>query len=92
MTTMSSVYITCQVLPGLFDNEYYVMVNGSSAYYINRKNVKVEQEPTPESAVNGQVFGYFVEAGTDKILVQLTGEAALGGLRTWVESEAVVAA
>ena len=34
---MSSAYITCQVRPGLFDNEYYVMVNGSSAYYIHKK-------------------------------------------------------
>ena len=42
---MSEAYISCKVLPGLFDNEYYVLVNGSSAYYVHRSNVKVTVSP-----------------------------------------------
>jgi hypothetical protein len=86
---MSTAYITCKVLPGLFENEYYVMVNGSSAYYVNRTNVKVNQAPTAEKPVDGRVLGYIVETAQDKTLVQLPGEAVVGGLRTWVESGAV---
>ena len=38
---MSKIRIRCKVLPGNFDSEYYVLVNGSTAYYINKKNVQV---------------------------------------------------
>jgi len=86
---MSNVYINCQVLPGLFENEYYVMVNGSSAYYINRGSVKVKAEPKENKPVEGTVLGYLVETLADKTLVQLPGEAVVGGLRTWVETAAV---
>lgn len=86
---MSSVYIQCEVLPGLFDSEYYVLVNGSSAYYINRSQVQVKQEPAVGQSVAGRVLGYLVEQSQGKTLVQLTGEAVVGGLRTWVEDSAV---
>jgi hypothetical protein len=41
LKAMSIIYIRCKVHRGLFDTEYYVLVNGSSAYYISRDNVKV---------------------------------------------------
>lgn len=88
---MSEAYIACQVLPGLFDSEYYVLVNGSSAYYVSRDSVEVTGIPQPEKPLRGKVFGYVVETADDKTLVQLPGEAVIGGLRTWVENEAVSA-
>ena len=89
---MSKARIRCQVMPGLFESEYYVLVNGSSAYYIHRTNVEVSAEPTAEHPVSGIVYGYKVQELGNKVLVQLPGEAALGGVRTWVESADVVAA
>lgn len=89
---MSAAYIVCQVFPGLFDSEYYVTVNGSSAYYVNRNNVVVHGQPTSDHGIEGKVRGYVVESKGDKTLVQLPGEVVVGGLRTWVESSAITAA
>lgn len=89
---MSAALILCQVFPGLFDSEYYVTVNGSAAYYVNRTNVYVKTEPAPNKPVEGKVRGYVVDVKGDKTLVQLPGEVVVGGLRTWVESKAVYAA
>jgi hypothetical protein len=88
---MSSVYIACKVLPGLFENEFYVMVNHSAAYYVNRNNVKVSEEPKSGAPVDGVVRGYVVEPGSRQTLVQLPGEVVVGGLRTWVENEEITA-
>ena len=89
---MSAAYILCQVLPGLFDSEYYVLVNGSAAYYVSRSNVRVAEQPAPGKPVAGQVLGYVIEKQQGRTLVQLPGEAVVGGPRTWVESAAVSAA
>lgn len=90
---MSVVHIACKVLPGLFENEYYVMVNGSSAYYVNRDSVShLQGSPSAGCPVDGVVLGYIVETAGEKTLVQLPGEAVVGGIRTWVENEAVSAA
>ena len=90
---MRSAYIACQVFPGLFETEYYVMVNGSSAYYVSRSNVRgVAKTPTADNAVKGEVLGYVIERKSDKTLVQLSGEPVLGGLRTWVSNSAVTTA
>ena len=89
---MSAAYINCNVLPGLFDNEYYVMVNGSSAYYIHKANVELTKQPAAGQAVIGRVKAYVVEQQEDKTLIQLPGEPVVGGVRTWVQSEAVTAA
>ena len=89
---MSAAQIICKVLPGLFADEYYVMVNGSSAYYVSRENVKVTGTPAPGQPADGIVNGYIVETAGAKTLVQVPGEAVVGGMRTWVESEAVTAA
>ena len=58
---MNDVLIRCQVSPGLFDSEYFVSVNGRSAYYVNRANVQVNPQPTAEQAVDGKVRGYKVD-------------------------------
>jgi hypothetical protein len=90
---MSTARIACKVLPGLFENEYYVLVNGSSAYYVNKANVlHLAGSPSAEHPVDGQVLGYIVEKGSGKTLVQVPGEAVLGGIRTWVEDEAIAVA
>ncbi|HEX5474862.1 MAG TPA: hypothetical protein VFX12_09395 [Vicinamibacterales bacterium] len=88
---MSSAYILCRVFPGLFDTEYYVTVNGSSAYYISRFSVEVKSEPN-DNGVDGRVKGYVVEKSGGKTLVQLPGEPVVGGVRTWVENDAVATA
>ena len=88
---MSAAYITCEVLPGLFNTEYYVLLRESS-YYVHRDNVKVPREPQAGVSVAGQVFGYIIEREQGRTLVQLPGEAVVGGLRTWVEDSALTAA
>lgn len=88
---MNEIYIRCEVHRGLFETEYYVLVNGSSAYYVARDNVKVNKPPIGEEGVNGKVRGYLIEKQQKKSLVQLTGEAVVGGLRTWVENTKLVA-
>jgi len=87
---MNVIYIRCKVHRGLFDTEYYVMVNGSSAYYISRDNVEVSKMPEGDKGVDGKVRGYLIERKKDRSLVQLPGEAVVGGLRTWVENTALI--
>jgi hypothetical protein len=89
MAAMNQVYIRCIVHRGLFDTEYYVLVNGSSAYYVGRQNVEVQKVPTGNQGVEGKVKGYLIQTKGAQSLVELPGEAALGGLRTWVESSAI---
>jgi hypothetical protein len=89
---MSPIYIRCKVHKGLFDTEYYVLVNGSSAYYISKDNVEVSKPPKGEEAVTGKVLGYLIKKTPKKSLVQLTGEAVVGGLRTWVENTELLTA
>lgn len=81
---MNDAYINCEVLPGLFSTEYYVLVHDSS-YYVHRDHVKVSREPQPGCSVAGQVFGYVIVREPGRTLMQLPGEAVVGGLRTWVD-------
>jgi hypothetical protein len=83
-------YVTCEVLPGLFDTEYYVLLS-TSAYYIHRDNVRVREQPRAEHRVPGQVLGYVIATEPGKTLIQLPGEAVVGGLRTWVDNSALSA-
>jgi hypothetical protein len=89
---VSAVYLHCQVLPGIFSTEYYVLVNGSSAYYISTKNVNLRGTLNPDKPIDGLVRAYVVQEQGDKVLVQLPGEAVVGGVRTWVERRAIQAA
>lgn len=81
---MNTAYIKCKVLPGLFNTEYYVLVNGSSAAYVNRGNVRIESAPRHGVQVDGRVFVYIINQRDDQSLVELSGEPVIGGLRTWV--------
>ncbi len=76
---------------GFFDTEFFVTVQGS-AVYVNAGQVKFETAPQQGSEVPGQVLAYLIEESPGKALVELSGEAAVGGLRTWVPSEELSAA
>jgi len=91
---MSPVYISCKILKGIFDDECYVMVNGSAAYYINNRLIRTAPGVvlTSDTPVIGEVQGYAIESQGGKTLVQLPGEVVVGGVRTWVENQAVIAA
>ena len=88
---MSAAYITCEVFPGLFSTEYFVLLHDSS-YYVHRDHVRVSHEPQADSSVVGQVFGYVIDREPGRTLMQLPGEAVVGGLRTWVDNAALTAA
>ena len=85
-------YIHCKILPGLFKTELYVSVLGSSVY-VDRSAVQILREPEGNQEGEGLILGYLIEEGTgDQALVELTGEAVVGGLRTWVPKTALAAA
>ena len=88
---MNDAYITCEVLPGLFSTEYYVLLSDSS-YYVHRDHVRVAREPQADRSVVGQVFGYVIDREPGRTLMQLPGEAVVGGLRTWVDNSALTSA
>ena len=79
---MKTVFVHCKVRPGLFDSEYLVAVSQSSAL-VSRGNVRVGA-PVTKQGVDGEVRVYVVEESGDKALVELPGEAVVGGLRAWV--------
>jgi hypothetical protein len=66
-------------------------VNHSSAYYVSTKNVTLHGVLNADKSVDGLVRGYVVQEAGDKVLVQLPGEAVVGGVRTWVEKQAIQA-
>jgi len=84
---LKTVYVRCKVLPGLFDTELYVLVNGSSSAYVIRSNVKTNAKPQHGSEIDGQVQAYLIQEEQNRSLIELSGEAVVGGLRTWVPNE-----
>jgi CDP-diacylglycerol pyrophosphatase len=89
---MATLFVQCKVLPGLFDNEYLVSVLDASAF-VSRSRVRVVNfDPNAKQAMDGSVLAYFVEQSKDRLLVELPGEPVVGGLRTWIPEELVVAA
>jgi hypothetical protein len=88
---VSMRYLPCRVSLGFFETEFYVVVDQSSAF-VSRENVRVDRNPGPDFDVDGQVLVYVVEEDNDKALVQLPGEPAIGGLRTWVSKASLAAA
>jgi hypothetical protein len=79
---MRTGFVTYTVRPGLFDSEYLVAVAQSSAL-VSSGNVNVPSLVTKEG-VEGRVRVYVLEECEDRALVELPGEAVVGGLRTWV--------
>jgi len=81
--TMKTVFVRCKVSPGTFESEYYVILDSSSAY-VDREDVKVQGAPAPGSEVDGSVRAYLIQETENKFLVELPGQAVVGGLRTWI--------
>ncbi len=86
----SEAYVRCLVSLGFQDTEFYVVVDDSSAF-VNRMNVKVEQQPDWNREVEGQVLAYIVAEKPGQALIELPGEAVVGGLRTWVARDKLTA-
>jgi hypothetical protein len=74
--------VRCRVSRGFFDGEFLVMVAGSSAY-VNGRNVRTEADPT-KGEVEGLVSAYVIQTEGDRALIELPGQAVVGGVRTWV--------
>ncbi len=81
---MSTTYVRCKVLPGLFEGELFVLINGSSSAYVTQTNVKAKGIPKYGVEVDGEVFAYVISQRGDQSLIELSGEPVVGGLRTWV--------
>lgn len=88
MTTQAR-YVRCKVSPGLFDTEFYVVINGFSAY-VDRSNVRVKDVPDQGQEVDGEVLAYFIGERQREVLIELPGEPVVGGLRGWVPKSQLV--
>jgi len=82
-------YIACEVLPGIFDNEYLVRIPSGSAALVSRSVVKVSADPKHGGHVSGEVLGYLIAEQDQRALIELSGEAVTGGLRSWVPINAL---
>ena len=80
---INTVFVRCKVSQGTFDTEYFVILDSTSAY-VDRDDVKVQSAPTRGSEVDGSVRAYLIQETENKFLVELTGQAVVGGLRTWI--------
>lgn len=84
-------YVRCRVSLGLFGTEFYVVVGDSSAF-VDRFNVKVATTPEQGKEVDGTVLAYVVAEEPEKALIELPGQAVVGGLRTWVPRQMLASA
>jgi len=87
---INQLYARCQVWPGTFDSELYVILGEVSAI-VDKRNVKMDS-PVNGAEVPGSVLVYLIEERPDKALVELPGQPVVGGLRTWVSKEFLAAA
>ncbi len=76
-------YVKCNVAPGFFDSELYVMVGEVSAL-VNARDVKPDEQPEMGKQVPGLCMVYLVTEEKDRALVELPGQPVVGGLRTWL--------
>jgi hypothetical protein len=83
-------YARCEVSAGMFDSEAYVIL-GSVSALVDKRNVKTES-PLNGVAVAGAVRVYLIDERRDEALIELPGEAVVGGLRTWVPKASLTAA
>jgi hypothetical protein len=81
---VSTAYVKCKVLPGLFESELYVLINGSSSAYVIRNSVKTSETPKHGTEIDGLVLAYIISQEHDRSLIEVSGEPVVGGLRTWV--------
>lgn len=91
---MTSIFVRCKVSLGNFDSEYFVMVADQSSAFVDRGNVKVDTVPGRGAEVEGKVLAYIVgeDDRKEKALVELPGQAVVGGLRTWIPRSLVASA
>src|SRR5689334_12338254 len=75
--------VACTISNGDFKDEFYVVVAGSSAF-VSRDNVEVPEAPPAGGTIEGRVRAYVITETEAKALIELPGEAVVGGLRTWV--------
>jgi hypothetical protein len=80
---MTALYVRCKVSRGFFGSEFYVIVGDSSAF-VDEQSVRVESRPDKGQEVDGSVLAYLVTEEDQRALVELPGQAVVGGLRTWV--------
>jgi|GEM_PF-7039651 len=80
---MKTYYVRCKVSPGFFGNEVYVVVGNSSAF-VDQSNVKLDHVLEKGKQIDGKVLAYIVAEEAGRALVELPGQAVVGGLRTWV--------
>lgn len=80
---MATLLIDCDLAPGYFDDELYVVVGNSSAI-VSREEVRVDREPEQDKEGKGKVCAYIVRRNADRMLVELPGQAVVGGLRMWI--------
>ena len=80
------------VARGLADTEYYVMVPGGPAVYVTRTLVSVKEPPAGDREVKGQVEVFVIEEGPNDVLIELPGEAVVGGLRARVDKSLLLTA
>ena len=85
-----SQYVRCLVSLGFFPTEFYVMVDDSSAY-VGKDNVKLNHTPEASRPVEGAVLAVVVDESADRALIELPGQPAVGGLRTWVQKDRLLA-
>jgi hypothetical protein len=83
-------YVSCQIWPGTFDSEVYVIVGEVSAL-VDKRSVRTDH-PLNGAEVCGFVQVYLIEEEAGKALIELPGQAVVGGLRTWVPKETLAAA
>ena len=77
--------VRCRVSRGVFRGEFLVVVADSSAY-VDGTNVTTDHEPTMGD-VEGLVSAYVIQREGDRALIELPGQAVVGGVRTWVPKE-----
>lgn len=88
---MTITFVQCKVSLGFFGSEFYVIVGDSSAF-VDKQSVRIKDTPKTGEEVDGTVMAYVVMEESDKALVELPGQAVVGGLRTWVPKNSLAAA
>lgn len=83
-------YARCQVLPGTFDSEFYVIIGDVSAL-VDKTSVKTDS-PVNGVEVPGAVLVHVIAEKFNEALIELPGQPVVGSLRTWVPKETLVAA
>jgi len=83
-------YARCQVLPGTFDSELYVIIGDVSAL-VDKRSVKTDS-PVNGVEVPGSVLVHLIAEKSNQVLIELPGQPVVGSLRTWVPKETLVAA